>query len=65
MFVMLVTYFIIITRVFRKNSIKKYYFIDDDGDDYSDDVDAVDGYGNDPNVITDFELEVQNTQYTK
>ena len=43
---------------------------DDDDDDYdydedNDNYDAVDGYGNDPVVITDFELEVKNTQYTK
>ena len=37
---------------------------DDDDDDYDDDDDD-DGDVNDPNVITDVELEVKNTQYTK
>ena len=38
-------------------------FIDDDDDD--DDDDVVDGDVKGPGVITDVELEVQNTQYTK
>ena len=37
-------------------------FIDDDDDDYAL---IGSGYGNDPNVITDVELEVQSTPYKK
>ena len=38
---------------------------DDDEDDDDDDDDAVGGDGNDPVVITDVELKVQNTQNKK
>ena len=66
MFAMLVKYFIIITIVLRKNHMKKPDdFIDDDDDDDDEDDYAVYGYGNNPNVINDVELEVKNTQYTK
>ena len=63
MFVMLVTYFVIIKRVLRNIHTKKRDdltddFIDDDDD--NDDDDDVDGYGNDPNVINDVELEAKN-----
>ena len=58
----LVTYFVIITRVLRNNHYEKPDdFIYDDDDYY----DAVDGDGNNTDFITDVELEVQSTQYTK
>ena len=41
---------------------KSDVFIDDDYDDYDD---AFDGDGNNPDVVTYVELEVQITQYTK
>ena len=47
----------------KKRYGKSNNFIDDDDDD--DDDDAVDGYGNDTNIITDIELKAQNTKYTK
>ena len=55
MFVMLVKYLLIIKIVLRKNHTKK---LDDYDDDYDydnddDDDDAIDGYGNDTDVITD------------
>ena len=43
----------------KKESYEKPYDFIDDYDD------AVHGYGNDPNLITDVELEVHNKQYTK
>ena len=57
-----------IFRNYYKSLKKESYeksddFIDDDDDD--DDDDVVDGDVKGPGVITDVELEVQNTQYTK
>ena len=53
--------FLIIT-IFKKESYEKP---DDFFDEEDDDDDYFDGYGNDPDVITYIELEMQNTQYKK
>ena len=54
---MLVTFFVIIKRVFKKS-----YEISDDFIDYDND-DALVGDGNYPDIIDDIELEMQNKKY--
>ena len=52
-------------KILKKSSDDLIDDYDDDGDDDDDDYDDVGGDGNYPDVITDVELEIQNTQYIK